>query len=244
MPEATPTPAWRILALAAHADDLEILCAGTLARWVHLGHRLTMATATWCKFGSYDLSLDECSRVRHTEAAASAARIGADYHALMIPDNTVNPYDADQQRLVVDLIRRVRPDVIVTHAANDYHTDHVNLSQLVLWAGPILGIAQYETGHPALDYTPALYWMDTLNGQGFQPTEFVDITATLPTKIAMLESFESQIPFLKRYFEMDIIEQVQTTARYRGIQAGVRYAEAFRRYQGAGWGNLTIRYLP
>ncbi len=239
-----PNSTRRVLALGAHADDLEILCAGTLARWAGLGWAVTMATATWCKYGSYELSLDACSRVRHAEAAASAARIGATYHALMIPDNTVNPYDAAQQRQVVDLIRRVRPDVIVTHAANDYHTDHVNLSDLVLWAGPILGIAQYETEHPALDDTPALYWMDTLNGQGFQPTDFVDITATLPTKIAMLESFQSQIPFLKRYFDMDIVEQVETAARYRGIQAGVRYAEAFRRYQGAGWGNLTVRELP
>lgn len=39
-------------------------------------------------------------------------------------------------------------------------------------------------------------------------------------------------------------EQVKTAARYRGIQAGVRHAEAFRRYPGAGWGNLTVRELP
>lgn len=244
MGDMPDTPLLRILALGAHADDLEILCAGTLARWAGLGHRVTMATTTWCKYGSYELTLDECSRVRHREAAASAATIGADYRALMIPDNTVDPYDDGQQRLVVDLIRRVRPDVIVTHAGNDYHTDHVNLSALVLWAGPILGIAQYETEHPALDYTPALYWMDTLNGQGFEPTDYVDIGDTLETKIKMLECFESQVPFLKRYFGMDIVEQVRVAARYRGIQAGVRQAEAFRRYAGAGWGNLTVRYLP
>ena len=81
----------RILAFGAHADDLELLCAGTLARWAQEGHQLVMATATWCKFGSYELSLDECSRLRHAEAAQSAALIGAAYKALMIPDDGVNP---------------------------------------------------------------------------------------------------------------------------------------------------------
>ena len=62
----------RILALGAHADDLELLCAGTLARWAKAGHHIVMATATWCKFGSYELSLDECSRLRHAEALQHA----------------------------------------------------------------------------------------------------------------------------------------------------------------------------
>lgn len=233
-----------ILALAAHADDLEILCAGTLARWAAQGHAVTMATTTWCQYGSYELSLAECSRIRHAEAAQSAALIGAAYQALMIPDNTINPYDQGQQRQVIELIRQTRPQVILTHAPNDYHTDHSNLSELVKWTGPLLGLPQYETASPALDYNPALYWMDTLNGRGFEPTHYVDITATLATKVAMVNCFASQIPFLQRYFGLDLVEQVQTVARFRGIQAGVRYAEGFQRYQGAGWGNLTVHYLP
>jgi LmbE family N-acetylglucosaminyl deacetylase len=203
-----------------------------------------MATATWCKFGCYELSLEECSRLRHAEAAESAALIGAEYRALMFPDDGVNPYDAEQQRRVTDLIRQTRPDVILTHAPTDYHTDHCNVSELVKWAGPVLGIPQYETGSEAIDYNPALYFMDTLNGRYFEPTAYVDIGETIETKLAMMQCFRSQISFLKQYFNFDVLEQVETTARYRGIQAGVRYAEGFQRYGGAGWGNLTLHYLP
>jgi LmbE family N-acetylglucosaminyl deacetylase len=234
----------RILALGAHADDLELQCAGTLARWAGQGHHLVMATATWCKFGSYELSLEECSRLRHAEAAESASLIGAEYRALMFPDDGVNPYDPEQQRQVVELIRQTRPEVIITHAPSDYHTDHTNLCELVKWSGPVLGIPQYESGSLALDYNPALYFMDTLNGRSFEPTAFVDITGTFATKQAMLSCFRSQIGFLKQYFNLDVLEQVEIVARYRGIQAGVRYAEAFQRYGGAGWGNLTRHYLP
>lgn len=234
----------RILALGAHADDLEFLCAGTLARWSQLGHQVVMATATWCKFGSYELSLEECSRVRHAEAAESAGLIGAEYRALMFPDDGVNPYDEAQQRQVVELIRRTRPNVIVTHTPTDYHTDHCNVSELVKWTGPILGIPQYETGSEALDYTPALYFMDTINGRYFEPTDYVDVSQTIQTKLKMMSCFRSQLGFLKRYFDFDVLEHIETSARYRGIQAGVRHAEAFQRYGGAGWGNLTAHYLP
>jgi len=234
----------RILALGAHADDLELLCAGTLARWAKAGHHIVMATATWCKFGSYELSLEECSRIRHAEAAESAALIGAEYRALMFPDDGVDPYDPDQQRQVTDLIRQTRPDVIVTHTPTDYHTDHCNVTELVKWTGPVLGIPQYETDSKALDYNPALYFMDTLNGRYFEPANYVDISQTIETKLAMMRCFRSQIGFLKQYFDFDVLEQIETVARYRGIQAGVRYAEAFQRYGGAGWGNLTVHYLP
>jgi LmbE family N-acetylglucosaminyl deacetylase len=234
----------RILAFGAHADDLEILCAGTLARWAEQGHQLVMATATWCKFGCYELSLEACSKLRHAEAAKSAALLGAEYRTLMFPDDGVNPYDPEQQRQVVELIRQTRPEVIVTHAPTDYHTDHYNVSELVKWSGPVLGIPQYQTDSTALDYNPALFYMDTLNGRSFEPTTYVDISQTLETKLAMMKCFESQLGYLKQYFDFDILEQVETVARYRGIQAGVRYAEAFRRHSEAGWGNLTRRYLP
>lgn len=233
-----------ILAIGAHADDLEFVCAGTLARYAKAGHQVTMATTTWCKYGSFEMGLDETSRVRHAEAAKSASIIGATYEALMIPDDTVDPYDAVQQRKMTQLIRETRPDVIITHSPTDYHTDHRNVPELVRWTGPVLGIREYETESEALDYNPALYFMDTANGRYFEPTEYVDITETIDTKLAMLNCFQSQIPYLKQYFGIDLLEQMRIMSRYRGIQAGVGYAEAFRRWHGMGWGNLTVQYLP
>lgn len=237
-------PKLRILALGAHADDLEILCAGTLARWAKAGHYLVMATATVCELGSFDLSREECSRVRHAEAAESAALIGAEYKMLRFPDGGVNSTDPTQQLKVVELIRQVRPDVIVTHAPTDYHLDHHHISELVRWAGPHAGIPQIETGSPAITNNPAVYFMDTLNGRYFEPGEYVDISDTLETKRAMMRCFRSQLVYLKKYYNMDPLEQIEVTARYRGIQAGVRYAEAFQRYGATGFGDLTRRYLP
>ncbi len=245
MPEAaTGARPLRILALGAHADDLEILAGGTLARLADAGHRLTMATATWCRFGSYELEPEACSDARHAEAARSAALLGAEYRALMIPDDTLNPHDDAQQHLVMELVRSVRPDVILTHSPADYHTDHTNLFELVRWTGPLLGMPQYRTPSPHLDALPALYVMDTLNGRGFEPTRYVDISGHLERKLAMIACFESQLPFLERYFGIDVLEQAAAVARFRGLQAGVRHAEGFQRWMTAGWGNLTADALP
>lgn len=243
-PARMPDRPLRILAFGAHADDLELLAGGTLARLSAAGHRLTMATMTWCRYGSYELEPEDCSRARHAEAARSAALIGADYRALMVPDDTVNPFDDGQQRLVMELIRSVRPDVILTHSPADYHTDHTNLFELVRWCGPLLGMPQYVTDSPHLDALPALYCMDTLNGRGFEPTRYVDISDVMERKLEMVASFQSQLPFLLRYYGMDVLEQVTTIARFRGLQAGVRHAEGFQRFMAAGWGNLTVDHLP
>lgn len=235
---------YTILAIGAHADDLELICSGTLGLWAKEGHRVVMATTTWCKYGCYNQSLDDCSKTRHKEAAQAAGLIGAEYRALMFPDNTVNPYDGGQQHQIVELIRQMRPDVIVTHAPSDYHTDHTNLAELVKWTGPVLGIPQYETKSDSLDYNPALYYMDTVNGRYFEPTDYVNISNTIDIKREMVSAYQSQISYIKQYFGIDLLEQVEIIARFRGHQAGVRYAEAFRRNGSMGWGDLTHRYLP
>jgi LmbE family N-acetylglucosaminyl deacetylase len=69
--------------------------------------------------------------------------------------------------------------------------------------------------------------METIMGHGFRPSEFVDISATIETKVAMLEAHESQLTWLKDHNDVDIVEQTKTVSRFRGQQCGVTYAEGF-----------------
>ena len=85
--------------------------------------------------------------------------------------------------------------------------------------------------------------MDTLAGMGFLPGEYVDISATFKQKLAMLKLHQSQLQWLKEHDDTDILEFVETTARFRGLQCGVRYAEGFRQYEA--WGRkVPMRLLP
>jgi LmbE family N-acetylglucosaminyl deacetylase len=233
-----------ILAIGAHPDDLEFACAGTLSRCAQRGDRVTMVTTTIAELGNFELGREQTTLIRQREAAESAAIIGADYIALRLEDNTVNPYDPMQQRLYVDLVRQIKPDVIICHNPNDYHTDHRNVPELVIYTGPLIGLSEWLTEHPAWEGSPAVYFMSTISGAYFEPTHYVDITQNLNTKQAMLKAHASQLGFLKRYFNMDALEHLEVNARYWGIQAGVKYAEPFVQYKGYGFGNLTIHHLP
>src|SRR5262245_51661138 len=104
----------RVLAVGAHPDDIEFLCAGTLAKYAQRGDKVTMAISTNGEVGSSTLSNDEIAKVREQEARASAAIIGAELVWLGYRDEFL--YDNEETRLrYIDLVRECRPDVIITH---------------------------------------------------------------------------------------------------------------------------------
>lgn len=239
----TPShPVQRVLAVGAHPDDLEILCAGTLARFAQGGAQVSMAIATDGSAGHMLIPPDELAAIRHREAQASAAVIGAELHWLGFPDELIFE-DMPTRLRVIDLIRAARPDVILTHDPNDYHPDHRVVSRLVFDASFVAGLPNIQTEHPAHPGVCPLYYFDTLTGASFLPTEYVDITETFETKRAMLACHASQVQWLMDHDRIDVIDFMTVTARMRGLQCGVHYAEGFRAEYA--WGrNRPFRVLP
>src|SRR5438477_12593183 len=101
----------RLLAVGAHPDDLEVLCAGTLAKCAARGDAVFMAVSTDGAGGSTTLPESEIVRIRQDEARASAAVIGA--RSIWLGFSERRLYDNDETRLrYIDLVRETRPDVI------------------------------------------------------------------------------------------------------------------------------------
>ena len=86
----------------------------------------------------------------------------------------------------------------------------------------------FDTGKPHHGVVAPIYFMDTVMGLGFEPTEYVDVTSTIDTKTAMLEAHDSQLTWLRDHDGIDVVEQMRAASRFRGLQCGVRYAEGFR----------------
>jgi LmbE family N-acetylglucosaminyl deacetylase len=217
----------RVLAVGAHPDDLEILCGGTLARFVQEGHEVVMCHATAGDRGSFVHTSEEIASIRGREARKAAEVCGAEYATLGLRDAEVNAGDREQQRAVVDLVRDARPDLIITHSSGDYMGDHNELSRLVFECSFHATLPLYETGKPHHTQVTPIYFMETVMGVGFQPTEYVDISGVIETKVAMLEAHESQLTWLRDHDGVDIVEQMKTTSRFRGQQCGADYAEGF-----------------
>jgi LmbE family N-acetylglucosaminyl deacetylase len=219
--------AMRVLGVGAHPDDLEILCGGTLARYVQEGHEVVMCHATRGDRGSFVHTSEEIARIRDAEARRAAEIAGAEHVTLGLSDGEVLAADREQQRLVIDLVRDTRPDLIVTHHPADYMGDHNEVSKLVFECSFYATLPLFETGKPHHSLVTPIYYMETVMGVGFLPTEFVDVSGVIQTKVAMLEAHESQLSWLREHDQVDIVEQMKTTTRFRGQQCGVEYAEGF-----------------
>ena len=231
----------RVLAVGAHPDDLEILCGGTLARYVQSSHEVVMCNASLGDRGSFEHTSEEIARIRLSEARRAAALAGAEHMTLGLSDGEINAADRDQIRAVVDLVRDARPDVIITHAPDDYMSDHNEISKLVFGSSFHATLPLFDTGKPHHSVVAPIYYMDTVMGVGFDPVEFVDVSDTIETKVAMLEAHESQLSWLRAHDGIDVVEQMRVVARFRGQQCGVAYAEAFAPCQT--WLRGTTRRL-
>ncbi len=217
----------RVMAIGAHPDDLEILCGATLAKFVATDHHVTMCHIARGDRGSFVHTREEIAEIRDAEARAAAAVIGADYLALGVPDGEVAAANAEQRVIVTDAIRHARPDVILAHAPNDYMSDHCEASKLALDCSFLASLPLFETDQPPHDSIPALLYMETVTGNDFVPTEFVDVSDHFESKVAMLTQHQSQLQWLSDHDGVDMVDQIRTVSRYRGLQCGVLYAEGF-----------------
>ncbi|HIE52206.1 MAG TPA: PIG-L family deacetylase [Armatimonadetes bacterium] len=219
----------RVLAVGAHPDDLELLCAGTLARFKAQGAEIFMAYLCTGDKGHFEIPGPELAEMRKKEAAESAKVLEAQIRGGIAPDLELY-HNAETVGAVIDLVRWARPDLILTHAPNDYMVDHYTTSQIVVAASFTASLPNYQSELPAIPQVPALFFMDTLGGFNFQPTEYVDITEVMETKEKMLLCHQSQYKWLWEHDKIDYVEFMRKLAAFRGLQCGVPYAEGFQQY--------------
>ncbi|MCE5345307.1 MAG: PIG-L family deacetylase [Bacteroidales bacterium] len=233
-----------VLAVGCHPDDLEIGCGGTLALYAKQGHNVFMCHVANGDKGHAVIMPEELGKMRTFEAEASGAILGAkNVFNINVPDLYVNSHDEKQVNDVVEIIREVRPDIIITHSPDDYMRDHVETSLLVFNASFSSSIPHYDTKSKPFSLIAPLYYMDTLAGVGFLPEEYTDITDTIETKLEALDKHESQIKWMKVHDGIDFLDFVRTVSKFRGLQSNVKYAEGFRLCKG--WPRLvTKRLLP
>ena len=232
----------RIMAVGAHPDDIEFLCAGTLARYTQRGDEVFNVVCTNGDMGHVVIPPHELAEIRAQEAATAAETVGAQLKMLGEPDEWLF-HDKRTRLLMIDAIRWANPDVIITHHPDDYHPDHKACSDLVFAASFLSTLPHIETEHPHQDHIAALLYMDSIAATNFTPELYVDITDTFELNTKALLCHESQVKWMKDHDSIDMADFIDAVARTRGLQCGVQYAEGFR--VGKFWPRLrTERLLP
>jgi LmbE family N-acetylglucosaminyl deacetylase len=228
----------RVLAVVAHPDDAELLCAGTLARARSDGAVVGICVLCQGDKGQPRSPIAGLVEARQEEMRAAVGLLGGELFQGGLLDAELFDH-VEPRKVLVEVYRQFRPSLILAHSSNDYQADHRAASSLAEAASWFSASPGYVTKSPPLESSPALWWMDTVNMSGFTPDFYVDISDYVDLKRRMLACHRSQ---LQRGEDSDFApleELMLLQSRARGAQAGVVAAEAFCSYtawkRGRAW---------
>ncbi|MGD0808744.1 MAG: PIG-L deacetylase family protein [Acidimicrobiales bacterium] len=219
------------LAIYAHPDDPDVSCGGTLAQWAAAGSEVHVCLCCDGGKGSLDPATDEAQlvqeRYREVETAGQLLGVKA-HHWFGYPDGELEDGPSLRAR-VVALVRELRPHAVLApdptavFFGSNYvnHRDHRMVGWAVLDAvSPAAANPHYFPDLGQAHQVPLLYLSGTL-----EPDTWVDITETIDIKAAALACHASQIAEGGEWLR----SVVRQRAEEAGQDAGVRYAEAFRK---------------
>lgn len=219
-----------VVAVEPHPDDVEILCLGTLLKLREEGTEVTIVCVTNGDKGSGhrpDMPYAEVAVTRFREASAVAKEIGARFVNLGAEDEYL--YDTPELRdALAAQFRIAKADVVLAPSPDCYQTDHTIASEIAFQAAHLSALPQLRIKEPALPAAPAMYYYDTVPGLDFEPSFYVDISAQMERKQQLARLHASQMASMKSQSNWDLVEAIEILGRFRGLQSGTRYAEAFR----------------
>jgi len=225
----------KLLAIGAHAADFVWRAGGVLAVTAESSGTANVLSLSYGERGeSGELwkeegqTIENVKRIRHAEATAAAAALGADFRCLDLGDY---PLDVDSEALarIVDAIRELAPDVIVTHTDRDpFNPDHPAAFHAVERARALAAGAGVESAFETIS-PPELFLFEPHQPElcKFTPTTFVDITAVIERKRAAMAEMKAQ-SYLQTYYGQRAEQRANHARRVSGNKE-IRYAEAFQR---------------
>ena len=215
-----------VLAIAAHPDDMELICGGTLIR----AHMLGRST------GILDLAAGEMAsrgtpKLRAKEAAAAAKVMGVSVREnLGLPDGGITNTPETRAKVAV-VIRRLQPKIVITHSLDGRHPDHPIVAQLVRDAAFVAGLKKIEPSIPAhrpLKVIHALSYRE----DNTKPTFVVDITDAFEKKLEAIACYKSQFGDAVQAGEVypngePLADLIRHHAAHYGSLIRCRYGEPF-----------------
>jgi N-acetylglucosamine malate deacetylase 1 len=165
-----------ILAIGAHAADMDLTAGAILAHQKKLGDRVVILHMTLGEAGNPNLSPDKYAEQKRQEAAACAKLLGAEVIIGPYPDAML-PNDEEARRYVADVIRQVKPTYVITHWKNSFHKDHRNTSAIVTDAVLMAELEAVRTGHPPYRGIQGVFYADNWeDSEGFHPYIYIDVS--------------------------------------------------------------------
>ena len=230
-----------ILAIAAHPDDVELACSGTLLHHIKMGKKVGVLDLTQGELGTRGNAT-----LRLQEAKKAATILGISVRDNLGFEDAFFEKNKANQLEIIKKIRQYKPEIILCNAIQDRHPDHARASSLVSEACFYAGLIKIETildGESQGAWRPkAVYHY--IQDRYSKPDFVIDITDYMDIKMESILSFSSQFynpnstepesPISSREF----LEFTKSRAAEFGRQIGVKYAEGFTVERLIGINNL------
>lgn len=229
-----------ILAFGSHPDDIELTCAGTLAKAVKDGYKAGMIDLTQGELGTRGNN-----QIRAKEANAAAKILGCIRENLMIPDGNIEVNETNRLK-VIQVIRKYRPKIILIPHFSERHPDHVHTHHLCREAWFYSGLRKIETklgGKKQEPWRPNNYF-NYMQWEEFRPTFIIDITDHFELRLKSILAHKSQFHDPKSKDPQTLLSQksfldfVETRAKFFGYEIGVKYGEPFYSVEPIGIDDL------
>ncbi|OHB20931.1 MAG: hypothetical protein A2666_00550 [Parcubacteria group bacterium RIFCSPHIGHO2_01_FULL_47_10b] len=205
-----------IIAIGAHADDIELAAGGLLADATQAKHKVKMVIVSNSAYTSFDGSVQRTKEQASKEARTAAKKLGVtDVNILDFPTKNI-PYNSTSVETIDSIVSQFEADVVLTHWPHDTHQDHRRVSLATISACRYLNnILFYEPIKPS-----------GRSYQGFHAQAYHPVSEpTMQKKIASLKAHASQY---KKYGEAEWIDAIVARNRLHGFELGTsKYAEAF-----------------
>jgi bacillithiol biosynthesis deacetylase BshB1 len=215
-----------VLGIAAHPDDIELICGGTLIRAQMLGRStgiLDLAAGEMASRGTPELRAKEAAKAAKVMGVAIRENLG-------LPDGGIENTPVTRAKVAL-VIRRLQPRVVITHSQHGRHPDHPIVAQLVRDACFVAGLKKIQpeaAPHRALKILHALSFRE----DNVKPTFVVDITEAFEKKLEAIGCYESQFGGAVQAGEVypngePLFDLIRHHAAHYGSLIRCRYGEPF-----------------
>jgi bacillithiol biosynthesis deacetylase BshB1 len=217
-----------LLAIAAHRDDVELTCGGTVAKAARAGHRVGILDLTQGEMGTRgDAATRQAEAERAARALGATVRRNAE-----LPDAHLANDEATRGRLV-ELIRELRPRTVILPYPVGRHPDHRIAAEVARDACYLAGLAKYAPQRGVAPHRPfKILYALAYREDPVKPTFVVDITATFDAKMAAIRCYASQFEGAKAAGEIfptgqDLYELIRVQSAHYGSLIRKPYGEPF-----------------
>jgi LmbE family N-acetylglucosaminyl deacetylase len=215
-----------VLAIGAHAADMELTCGAVMARYAREGHQAVFCHLTLGEKGHSRLSAAEYAEEKRRSAEAVARDLGATVRFMPYPDGELQ--DSEEVKLAVcDLIRELRPQVIITNWKGSIHRDHARAHHITVEARFLAGLRELRRERPAVWVPHLLFAENWEDMEGFRADLYLDTTETHEQWLSALSHYAIfRDPSVGGFRYRDYYDALATL---RGCLGGFHRANAFMR---------------